>query len=188
MSWLDWVILAFVALGVWHGLRLGLIAEALAIAAYVVAWAVASRYDVPAGTFLADKLGIAAVGANLGHAAQGVTIAPVSPILTRATDDAAFVLLFLLTRFVIGLVARAAAALPLGLAGVPNRVLGGALGGVRNLVLVLIAWAVLSPYLVTGSGPLTGPVHASALLPLFANLTAHLPVIGAGSPVGSGVS
>lgn len=187
MTWVDWVIVVFVALGVARGFRSGFLSEAVAIAAYVLAWVVAIRFSAPLGTELADRLGVAGLAVHT-TVTGGLGVSPVSPFFTRLADDAAFVILFLLCRAIVGMFAGYLSRLQLGAVGSLNRVFGGGLGGLRNFVVVLILWTVLAPYLVRAGGPSATSLHASAILPFLAQLTAHIPLVGPAAPVGGGVS
>jgi uncharacterized membrane protein required for colicin V production len=191
VTWVDWVIVAFLALGAWEGLRRGLFAGALAIASYAVAWLAAARLSVPLGTFLDHRFGIVArLQSSVAAAAPGVgslVVRPVAPVLTRVVDDIAYVLVLLAVLAAASVAVRVVSRLPLGLLAGPNRLGGLLLGAARNAVIVLIVWAVLAPYAVTAGPPISSAVDRSRLLAVAASLTARLPAVGALLPVGSAV-
>lgn len=191
MTWVDWLILAFLALGAWEGVRRGLVVGALTIVSYVAAWVIAARLSVPVGTFLDRRFGLVArfQSATRGAlpAVGGLVVKPVTPLFTRVVDDIAYVLVVLAVLAAASIVVRAIAHLPLGLLAGPNRLGGLLLGAARNAIIVLIVWGLLAPYAVTAGPPIQGAVDHSRLLSTAARLTIRLPVVGGLLPVGRAV-
>ena len=188
MTWVDWVIIAFVAFGAWEGMRRGLLVGALTIVSYVVAWILAVRLSVPFGTFLDHRFGIVAriqtATSSAVPAIGGLVVQPVAPVLTRVVDDAAYVLVILGVLAAASMVLRVVAHFPLGLLAAPNRLGGFLLGAARNALIVLIVWGLVAPYAVTAGPPISPAVDHSRLLGAAARLTVHLPVVGSLLPVG----
>ncbi len=188
MTWVDWVILAFLALGAWEGMRRGLLVGGLTIVSYVVAWVVAVRLSVPFGTFLDRRLGLvsrfqaATVGA--APAIGGLVVKPVTPVFTRVVDDIAYVLIILAVMAAASMVVRVLAHLPMGLLAAPNRLGGLLLGAARNAVIVLIVWGLVAPYAVNAGPPISVAVDHSRLLAAAARVTVRLPVVGTLLPIG----
>jgi uncharacterized membrane protein required for colicin V production len=191
MTWVDWLIVGFLVLGAWDGLRRGLLAGGLSIAAYVVAWLAAARLSVPLGTYIDRRFGLVA---GLERAANGaapaigsLVVKPVTPLFTRIVDGIAYVLVLAAVLVVASMVVRVAARLPLGLLSAPNRLGGFLLGAAKNALIVLIVWALVAPYAVSAGPPIAPAVDGSRLLALAARLTVRLPAIGHLLPVGSAV-
>jgi|GEM_PF-4498406 len=188
MTWVDYVILAFLALGAWEGMRLGLIAGALSIVSYVIAWLAAVRFAVPLGTFLDQKLGLVqrlqtfagAASPAVGH----VLVQPVTPLLTRVVDDIAYVLVLIAVLLAASWVIRLIAHVPLGLLGGPNRLGGLLLGAARNAMFVLIVWALVAPYAVSAGAPIGPAVDHSRILHIANSFSSKLPAIGKLLPIG----
>ncbi len=191
MTWVDWVIVVFLALGAWEGVRRGLVVGALTIVSYVVAWVLAARLSVPLGTYLDHRLGLVArfqaATAGAAPAIGGLVVKPVTPLFTRVVDDIAYVLVVLGVLAAASLVVRVIAHVPLGLIAGPNRLGGLLLGAARNAVIVLIVWGLVAPYAVTAGPPIQGAVDHSRLLAEAARITVHLPVVGSLLPVGRSV-
>jgi uncharacterized membrane protein required for colicin V production len=191
MTWVDWVILVFLALGAWEGLRRGLLVGALTIASYAVAWIVAVRLSVPFGTFLDHRFDLVsrlqAATEGAAPAIGGLVVKPVTPVLTRVVDDVAYVLIILGVLAAASLVLRALARLPMGLLAAPNRLGGFLLGAARNALIVLIVWGLVAPYAVNAGPPISSAVDHSRLLAAAARVTVRLPVVGALLPVGRSV-
>ena len=189
MTWVDWVIVAFLAFGAWEGLRRGLLAGALAIVAYAVAWLAATRYSVPLGTYLDHKLRLVArfqsATQSAAPALGGVLVKPVTPLLTRVVDDIAYGLVVVAVLLAASLVVKVVARFPLGLLAAPNRFGGLLLGAARNGLIVLILWAVLAPYAATAGPPIAPAFNRSRILHMAAQLSTRLPVVGHLMPIGS---
>ena len=189
MTWVDWVIIVFVAFGAWEGVRRGLLVGALTIVSYVVAWVAAVRLSVPFGTFLDHRFGIVerlqSATTSAVPAIGGLVVQPVTPLITRVVDDAAYVLVIIGVLAAASMVLRVVAHLPMGLLAAPNRLGGLVLGAARNAVIVLIVWSLVAPYAISAGPPIAGAVDHSRLLADAARLTVHLPVVGSLLPVGS---
>ena len=189
MTWVDDVILVFLALGLVEGLRRGLLAGGLAVIGYGVAWIVATRNNAAFGTFLDHRLGIAGRLTSAAGAAaptlKGVVVRPIAPVVTRIVDDLAYIILFLVVMAVASMVVRLAARVPLGLLSFPNRLGGAALGIARNALVVLVIWALVAPYLITPGGPMAQAVSHSRVLPVLTALAGYVPFVGHLIPVGS---
>lgn len=189
MTWVDWVILAFLAYGAWEGLRRGLLAGSLAIIAYAVAWMAATRFSVPFGTYLDHRLGLVArfqsATQSAAPALSGVLVKPVTPLLTRVVDDIAYGIVLVAILLVASMVVKVVARVPLGLLAAPNRLGGLLLGAARNALIVLILWAVLAPYAASAGPPIAPAVDGSRLLHMAAQLSTRLPVVGHLTPIGS---
>lgn len=189
MTWVDDVILVFLALGLLEGIRRGLLVGGLSVIGYIVAWVVATRENMALGTFLDQKFGIVgrldAAAGSAAPALSGVVVRPINPVATRVVDDIAYVLLFLAVMIVASMVVRVVARVPLGLLSVPNRLGGAALGVARNALLVLVIWAIAAPYVVTPGGPMAHAVTHSQVLPILTTLAGHVPYVGHLLPVGT---
>lgn len=122
MSWLDWALLAVLLLSALLGLWRGLVYEVLSVAGWVVAFVLAQAYAAEVGVWLPME------GA--------------SPPVRLA---AGFVVVFLVAAFAGGLVAWLVKKLveSVGLRPV-DRILGGAFGLVRGLVILLGVTVVVS--------------------------------------------
>lgn len=189
MTWVDDVILVFLALGLLEGIRRGLLVGGLSVVGYIVAWVVATRENLAFGTFLDNKFGItgrltSAVG-TAAPALSGAVVRPITPVVTRVVDDIAYVALFLAIMIVASMVVRVIARVPLGLLSFPNRLGGAALGVARNALLVLVIWALAAPYLVTPGGPAANAVAHSRVLPVLTALAGRVPFVGHLLPVGA---
>lgn len=192
MTWVDWVIVAFLAYGAWEGLRRGLLAGSLAIVAYAVAWFAATRFSVPLGTYLDHKFGLVArfqtAARTAAPAIGSAVVKPVTPLFTRVVDDVAYALVLIGVLVVASLIVKVVARVPLGLLAGPNRLGGLLLGAARNGLIVLIVWAVLAPYAVTAGPPIAPAVDHSTILRMAAHWTRRLPVVGHLMPIGSGIA
>lgn len=191
MTWVDWLIIVFLALGAWEGVRRGLLGGVLTIVSYVAAWVAAARLSVPFGTFLDHRLGLVARFQAATQAAApaigGLVVKPVTPLFTRVVDDIAYVLVLMGVLVAASLVLRVIAHLPLGLLAGPNRLGGLLLGAVRNAVIVLIVWGLVAPYAVSAGPPISTAVDHSQLLAAAAKLIVHLPVLGQRLPIGRAI-
>ena len=122
LSWLDWTLLAVLAVSVVVGLMRGFAFECLALAGWVVAW-FAAQWGAP---MLAPHLPVGATGSALR---LGVSFA--------VAFAAALIVWSLLARLVRMLIH----ATPLSAA---DRLLGGGFGALRGLVLLLAVATVVA--------------------------------------------
>lgn len=122
MSWLDWALLAVLLLSALLGLWRGLVYEVLSVAGWVVAFVLAQAYAAEVGAWLPME--------------------GTSPPVRLA---AGFVVVFLVAAFAGGLVAWLVKKLveSVGLRPV-DRILGGAFGLARGLVILLGVTVVVS--------------------------------------------
>ncbi len=122
MSWLDWALLAVLLLSALLGLWRGLVYEVLSVAGWVVAFVLAQAYAAEVGAWLPME--------------------GTSPPVRLA---AGFVVVFLAAAFAGGLVAWLVKKLveSVGLRPV-DRILGGAFGLARGLVILLGVTVVVS--------------------------------------------
>lgn len=122
MSWLDWALLAVLLLSALLGLWRGLVYEVLSVAAWVAAFVLAQAYAAPVGDWL-----------------------PVDAFSVPLQLAAGFALVFLVAAFAGGLLAWLVKKLveSVGLRPV-DRVLGGAFGLARGLVILLGLAVVVS--------------------------------------------
>ena len=122
MSWLDWALLAVLLLSALLGLWRGLVYEVLSVAVWVVAFVLAQAYAAPVGAWL-----------------------PVDGFSAPLQLAAGFAAVFLASAFVGGLLAWLVKKLveSVGLRPV-DRVLGGAFGLARGLVILLGLAVVVS--------------------------------------------
>jgi hypothetical protein len=149
----------------------------LSLAAYGAAWYAASRLSLPLGRYLQARLGWASPTALApvlppawAHAAQ--------PVVAQAVTDLAYVLLFLGVLAGASALVRLIEHMPLGLLRWPNRLGGALFGGLRNALLVALAWALAAPYALAAGGGVTHAVERSRLLAQLGHLVAHLPALG----------
>lgn len=130
MNWIDWALLAVLLLSVLLGIWRGLVYEVLSVAGWVIAFFAAQAYA--------------------GTVAEWLPMAQFAPALRSA---AGFALVFIATAFACGIVAwlikRMVASV--GLRPV-DRVLGGAFGVARGLLILLGLTVVVS----------MTPLHAEA--------------------------
>lgn len=189
MTWVDWVIVAFLAYGAWEGLRRGLLAGSLAIIAYAVAWFAATRLSVPFGTYLDHKFGLVArfqsAARTAAPAIGGAVVKPVTPLFTRVVDDVAYALVLIGVLVVASMIVKVVAKVPLGLLAGPNRLGGMLLGAARNALIVLIVWAVLAPYAATAGPPIAPAFDGSRILHIAAHWSKRLPLVGHLMPIGT---
>lgn len=122
MNWLDWALLAVLLLSALLGLWRGLVYEVLSVAAWVVAFVLAQAYAAPAGAWL-----------------------PVDSLSAPLQLAAGFAVVFLSAAFAGGLLAWLVKKLveSVGLRPV-DRILGGAFGLARGLVILLGVTVVVS--------------------------------------------
>jgi uncharacterized membrane protein required for colicin V production len=188
MTWLDDVILVFLGLGLFEGLRRGLLVEGLTVVAYAAAWVVATRENVALGTYLDHRFGITgrltSAAGSAAPALSSVVVRPIAPVVTRVVDDIAYGLLFVAVLLLASWVVRLLAHVPLGLLAAPNRLGGALFGAARNALLVLVIWAVAVPYLTTPGAPLAHAVAHSRVLPVLTHLAGFVPLVGHLLPVG----
>lgn len=122
IAWVDWALIAVLALSVAIGLWRGLVFELMSLAGWVVAY-VAALWFAPQA---APHLPIGTPGSALNHSAA-----------LAACFLGALIVWSLLARLVRMLIA----ATPLT---VPDRILGAAFGALRGLVLLLLVSTVVS--------------------------------------------
>ncbi len=121
LSWVDWALLAVLAISVLAGLMRGFVFECLALAGWIVAWFVA-QWAAP-------------------HLAPHLPTGMAGPAMLKAI---AFALCFFGVLIVWSLLAKGVRMLihatPLAL---PDRLLGGVFGGLRGAVLLLVVATVV---------------------------------------------
>ena len=153
LGWLDWLILAIALASTVIGLVRGFVFECLSLAGWVVAW-FAAQWTAPG---LAQHLPVGTPGGGLNH---GV----------------AFVIAFVLALVVWALLARlirmAIHATPLSAA---DRILGGAFGALRALVLLLALATVVMLTPAAQSTAWRGSAGARALTQVLVALKPLLP-------------
>ncbi|MBI5716737.1 MAG: CvpA family protein [Burkholderiales bacterium] len=152
LGWLDWLILVVGIISIVVGLVRGFVFECLSLAGWVVAW-FGAQWAAPA---LAPHLPVGTPGGGLNH---GLAFA------------AAFVLALLLWALLARLIRLAIHATPLSVA---DRLLGGAFGALRALVLLLALATVVSLTPAAQSGSWRSSMGARGLTQM---LTALKPLI-----------
>ena len=157
LGWIDWLIVLVGAASIVVGLVRGFVFECLSLAGWIVAW-FAAQWIAPG---LAPHLPVGTPGGGLNH---GVAFA-----LT-------FVLALVAWALTARLVRMAIHATPLSVA---DRILGGAFGALRALVLLLALATVVSLTPAAQSAPWRGSVGARALTQMLAALKPLLPVSAA---------
>lgn len=153
LGWIDWLILLVGAASVVIGLVRGFVFECLSLAGWVVAW-FGAQWAAPA---IAPRLPVGTPGGGLNHGVAFV---------------AAFVLALLLWALVSRLVRLAIQASPLSVA---DRILGGAFGAMRALVLLLALATVVSLTPAAQSTPWRSSIGARGLDRLLVTLKPLLP-------------
>ncbi|MBL8287043.1 MAG: CvpA family protein [Rubrivivax sp.] len=153
LGWLDWLILLIGAASIIVGLVRGFVFECLSLAGWVVAWFGAQG----AAPELAPRLPVGTPGGGLNY---GVAFA------------VAFVLALIVWALLSRLVRLAIQASPLSVA---DRILGGAFGALRALVLLLALATVVSLTPAAQSAPWRGSVGARGLTQMLASLKPLLP-------------
>jgi len=153
LGWLDWIVLVVAAASIVIGLVRGFVFECLSLAGWVVAW-FAAQWTAPG---LAAHLPVGVPGGGLNH---GVAFA------------LAFVLALVVWALVARLIRMAIHATPLSVA---DRILGGAFGALRALVLLLALSTVVSLTPAAQSAPWRGSTGARALTQMLAALKPLLP-------------
>lgn len=182
VNWLDIVVLVYVALGAWTGLRMGLALTIASLASYAVALWIAARWSDPVLAWASGRWHLAPslarwlhglvqpAGATLtalyrtqmGPAASASAANFTNAAANLILHYAAFAVLFLAAHAVIWLFVRtvAARAPRRGPAGLANRVLGLCAGAAEH---ALIAAVVLGFVVSLGAIAALAPVsHALA--------------------------
>ncbi|OGT55557.1 MAG: hypothetical protein A3F43_02580 [Gammaproteobacteria bacterium RIFCSPHIGHO2_12_FULL_42_10] len=125
-NWIDYALLAIIALSLLTGLSRGLVREMIALAALIIALVVATFFAAPLAQFLSDS-------SNVQHATNH------SEVISYVTLGLSFALLFFATiilgaiiGFIIHLVVQST------LLGFGDRLLGGVFGLVRGLLMNLV--------------------------------------------------
>lgn len=153
LGWLDALILLIGSASIIVGLVRGFVFECLSLAGWVVAW-FGAQWAAPA---LAPRLPVGAPGGGLNH---GVAFA------------VAFVLALIVWALLSRLVRLAIQASPLSAA---DRILGGAFGALRALVLLLALATVVSLTPAAQSAPWRASVGARGLTQMLVSLKPLLP-------------
>jgi membrane protein required for colicin V production len=153
LGWLDWVILAIGSVSIVIGLVRGFVFECLSLAGWLVAW-FAAQWIAPG---LAPHIPVGTAGGGLNH---GVTFA------------LAFVVALVAWALLARLIKLAIQASPLSVA---DRLLGGAFGALRALVLLLALATVVSLTPAAQSATWQGSMSARALTQVLAALKPLLP-------------
>jgi membrane protein required for colicin V production len=153
LGWLDWVMAAVAAVSIVVGLMRGFVFECLALAGWVVAWFAAQWI----ATGVAPHVPVGSPGGGLNH---GVAFL------------GAFVIALVAWALLARLVKMAIHASPLSVA---DRILGGAFGALRALVLGLALATVVSLTPAAQSAPWRSSAGARALTQVLAVLKPLLP-------------
>lgn len=153
LGWIDWLILLVGAASVVIGLVRGFVFECLALAGWLVAW-FGAQWAAPA---IAPRLPVGTPGGGLNHGVAFV---------------AAFVLALLIWALLSRLVRLAIQASPLSVA---DRILGGAFGALRALVLLLALATVVSLTPAAQSAPWRSSMAVRGLDRLLVALKPLLP-------------
>lgn len=140
MNLVDWVIVAYLVLGLWHGWARGFIAVLASLAGFVLAYFLADHYYLTLAT-AADTSFLHSV---LVHAPAGSG----SFATPTVVDAISFFLIILAVEIIVGLVIPIfTLANRVPIAGVFNRLLGAAAGLAEHAVIAGIILFVLSPLL-----------------------------------------
>lgn len=153
LGWLDWVILAVGTVSIVVGLVRGFVFECLSLAGWVVAW-FAAQWLAP---WLAPHLPVGVPGGGLNHG---------------AAFAAAFIGALVVWSLLARLVRLAIHATPLSVA---DRLLGGAFGALRALVLLLALATVVALTPAAQSAPWRGSMGARGLIQVLGVLKPLLP-------------
>ena len=153
LAWLDWLILGVGAISIVVGLVRGFVFECLSLAGWLVAW-FGAQWAAPA---LAPRLPVGTPGGGLNHGVAFVV---------------AFVLALIVWALLSRLVRLAIQASPLSVA---DRLLGGAFGALRALVLLLALATVVALTPAAQSATWRGSMGARGLTELLAALKPLLP-------------
>jgi len=143
---LDWVIVAYLVIGLWHGWAKGFFAVLASLAGFVLAYFLAERYYLTVAT-AADTSFLRSV---LVHVPTGSG----SFVTPTVIDAIAFFLIILVVEIVVGLVIPIfTLANRVPVAGIFNRLLGALSGLAEHLVIAGIILFILAPLL----GGVTSP-------------------------------
>jgi membrane protein required for colicin V production len=153
LGWLDWLILTVGVVSVVIGLVRGFVFECLSLAGWVVAW-FGAQWAAPV---LAPYLPVGTPGGGLNHGVAFV---------------AAFVVALVVWALLARLVRMAIHATPLSVA---DRLLGGAFGALRALVLLLALATVVSLTPAAQSASWRGSTGARELTRMLVTLKPLLP-------------
>jgi len=153
LGWLDWLILLVGAVSVVVGLVRGFVFECLSLAGWVVAW-FGAQWAAPS---LAARLPVGTPGGGLNHGVAFVV---------------AFVLALVVWALLSRLVRLAIQASPLSVA---DRILGGAFGALRALVLLLALATVVTLTPAAQSDSWQSSMGARGLTRLLVTLKPLLP-------------
>ena len=153
MSWLDWALLAVLLLSAVVGLWRGLVYEVLSVAVWVVAFVLAQRYGAPVGIWL-----------------------PVDGFSEPLRVAMGFAVVFLASAFAGGLLSWLMKKLveSVGLRPV-DRVLGGAFGLARGLVILLAVALVITMTQLQSAAWWRGSSTAGVLTATLHNIKPLLP-------------
>jgi len=153
LGWLDWLILVVGVVSIVIGLVRGFVFECLSLAGWVVAW-FGAQWAAPA---LAPHLPVGTPGGGLNHGVAFV---------------AAFVAALVVWALLARLIRMAIHATPLSVA---DRLLGGAFGALRALVLLLALATVVSLTPAAQSASWRGSTGARGLTQMLVTLKPLLP-------------
>ncbi|MBL8346628.1 MAG: CvpA family protein [Rubrivivax sp.] len=153
LAWLDWLILVVGAVSIVIGLVRGFVFECLSLAGWVVAW-FGAQWAAPA---IAPHLPVGTPGGGLNHGVAFV---------------AAFVAALIVWALLARLIRMAIHATPLSVA---DRLLGGAFGALRALVLLLALATVVALTPAAQSASWRGSMGARGLTQMLAALKPLLP-------------
>lgn len=146
MNLLDWAIIAYLVLGLWHGWARGFVAVLASLVGFVAAYFLADHYYLAVAT-AADRSFLRPV---LAHAPGGA-----GSFMTPTVIDAiAFFAIVLAVEIIVGLVVPIfTLANRVPIAGSLNRLVGALFGLAEHAVIAGIILFILSPLL----GGLTSP-------------------------------
>lgn len=153
LGWLDWLILVVGVVSIVIGLMRGFVFECLSLAGWVVAW-FGAQWAAPA---LAPHLPVGTPGGGLNHGVAFV---------------GAFVAALIVWALLARLIRMAIHATPLSVA---DRLLGGAFGALRALVLLLALATVVSLTPAAQSASWRGSTGARGLTQMLVALKPMLP-------------
>lgn len=144
MNLLDWIIIAYAALGALSGFRRGFVALAISLAGYILAYMAARAYYQPVDRYLNSHYHLAAKIASAGHNTSFAATAG-SDIVSALS----FLAILVVVEVVVSVIAGGFSArrLKIPVIGLANRLMGLVLGTGEHLFIATLALIVLAPFI-----------------------------------------